>query len=118
MGLRWLNCHAVTSDEILEGLNDDEKKQVDNDLGKGRRLCVEFAIENSNVVKRRREQLKQARTKRTRPDNEDTGDVGESENKKPKKEEATTPTNPDDKKMGDDIKRIIGFKRKRKHAKK
>ncbi|CAD6646299.1 XXYS1_4_G0021370.mRNA.1.CDS.1 [Saccharomyces cerevisiae] len=118
MGLRWLNCHAVTSDEILEGLNDEEKKQVDNDLGKGRHLCVEFAIENSNVVKRRREQLKQARTKRTRPDNEDTEDVGESENKKPKKEEATTPTNPDDKKMDDDIKRIIGFKRKRKHAKK
>ncbi|CAI4053469.1 hypothetical protein SKDZ_16G2250 [Saccharomyces kudriavzevii ZP591] len=118
MGLRWLNCHAVTVDEILEGLNDEEKEQVVNDLGKGRRLCVEFAIENSNVVKRRREQLKQARTKRERPDNEDGEDVRESGNKKLKKEEETTPANSDDKKMGEDIKRIIGFKRKRKHGKK
>lgn len=117
MGLRWLNCHAVTTEEILEGLSDEEKKEVDPDLGKGRCLCVEFAIENSNVVKRRREQLKQARTKRTRPDDEAAEDASES-NKKAKKEEETTPANPDDKKMDDDIKRIIGFKRKRKHGKK
>ncbi|CAI4053191.1 hypothetical protein N7582_005662 [Saccharomyces uvarum] len=117
MGLRWLNCHAVTTDEILEGLNDEEKKEVDADLGKGRCLCVEFAIENANVVKRRREQLKQARTKRTRPDDEADEDASES-NKKAKMEEETTPANSDDKKMDDDIKRIIGFKRKRKHGKK
>ncbi|EJS41385.1 nop4p [Saccharomyces arboricola H-6] len=118
MGLRWLNCHAVTMDEILEGLGDDEKKEEDNDLGKGRRLCVEFAIENSNVVKRRREQLKQARTKRARPEDEQDGDVRESENKKPKNEEVTASASSDDKNMGDDIKRIIGYKRKRKHGKK
>ncbi|KAK0748828.1 hypothetical protein B0T21DRAFT_357350 [Apiosordaria backusii] len=38
MGLRWLNGHAIK-----------------NDAGKNQRLIVEFAIENANVVQRRRQ---------------------------------------------------------------
>lgn len=45
MGLRWLNCHAM---EVPATAEDDEKE-------KKKRLVVEFAIENAQVVKRRGE---------------------------------------------------------------
>ncbi|KAL2128576.1 hypothetical protein VTI74DRAFT_9001 [Chaetomium olivicolor] len=44
MGLRWLNGHALK-----------------NEAGKTQRLIVEFAIENANVVQRRRQQEEKAR---------------------------------------------------------
>src|ERR1700759_4506603 len=44
MGLRWLNGHAVTSA-----------------AGKKQRLIVEFAIENAQVVMRRKEKEEKAR---------------------------------------------------------
>ncbi|KAK3897798.1 hypothetical protein C8A05DRAFT_38623 [Staphylotrichum tortipilum] len=47
MGLRYLNGHAVK-----------------NDAGKTQRLLVEFAIENANVVQRRRQQEERARLPR------------------------------------------------------
>lgn len=57
MGLRWLNAHEVTAAEITEGLTDEEKKTVELEgLGK-RRLIVEFAVENAQVVKRRRDKV-------------------------------------------------------------
>ena len=46
MGLRWLNGHAVTSA-----------------AGKKQRLIVEFAIENAQVVARRKEKEEKARTR-------------------------------------------------------
>ncbi|EDK43655.1 conserved hypothetical protein [Lodderomyces elongisporus NRRL YB-4239] len=54
-GLRWLNAHEVTTQEILEGMNDDEKKLAKLDGLSKRKLIVEFAVENAQVVKRRRE---------------------------------------------------------------
>ena len=46
MGLRWLNGHALTSDS-----------------GKKQRVIVEFAIENAQVVARRKENEEKARVR-------------------------------------------------------
>ena len=51
MGLRWLNGHAVESSSDSTGLNRERKK----------RLIVEFAIENAQVVMRRKEKEAKAR---------------------------------------------------------
>lgn len=61
MALRYLNCHEVTREEILEGLTEDEQKYIKFDDKNKRRLVVEFAIENAEVVKRRRDKIKTAR---------------------------------------------------------
>lgn len=122
MGLRWLNAHEVTRQEILEGLTDEEKKNLDADAFKKRRLCVEFAIENANVVKRRRENIRQSREpyKRGRE-----GDFDNEQAKKQKIDEAPRrdATNPEEKKgdkdgMSNDIKRLIGFKRRKRQSRK
>ncbi|RAH41495.1 mRNA-binding ribosome biosynthesis protein NOP4 [Aspergillus brunneoviolaceus CBS 621.78] len=52
MGLRWLNGHAVEPPNSATPDTQDKKK----------RLVVEFAIENANVVKRRNEQQSKARS--------------------------------------------------------
>ena len=54
-GLRWLNAHEVTIDEITEGMTEEEIKVAKLDGLNKRRLIVEFAVENAQVVKRRRE---------------------------------------------------------------
>ena len=51
MGLRWLNGHTVESSRDSMGLNRERKK----------RLIVEFAIENAQVVMRRKEKEAKAR---------------------------------------------------------
>ncbi|RYP93062.1 hypothetical protein DL770_000808 [Monosporascus sp. CRB-9-2] len=55
MGLRWLNGHALKSASS----------------GKPQRLIVEFAIENAQVVNRRREQQEKARTRKQEQDEEE-----------------------------------------------
>ncbi|KAJ9155771.1 RNA-binding domain-containing protein [Coniochaeta hoffmannii] len=50
MGLRWLNGHAVKDDD-----------------GKTRRLIVEFAIENANVVQRRKQMEERSRQRAAAP---------------------------------------------------
>lgn len=52
MGLRWLNGHVVQA-----------KSTNDGEAEKKKRLIVEFAIENAQVVKRRREFQDKARSK-------------------------------------------------------
>lgn len=52
MGLRWLNGHVV------------QAKSNDGETEKKKRLIVEFAIENAQVVKRRKEFEERARTKK------------------------------------------------------
>lgn len=72
MGLRWLNAHEVSEEEIVDGLTDEEKKLASLEGISKRRLIVEFAIENAKVVKRRRDQKMISRHgKRSRDDNED-----------------------------------------------
>lgn len=53
--MRWLNAHEVTIDEITEGMTEEEIKVAKLDGLNKRRLIVEFAVENAQVVKRRRE---------------------------------------------------------------
>ncbi|CCF59555.1 hypothetical protein KAFR_0H01450 [Kazachstania africana CBS 2517] len=119
MGLRWLNVHAVTAEEVLEGLTDEEQKSIDPSSVKGRRLCVEFALDNANVVKRRRENIKQAREgfKRSRDDNDIEGDAA-SDAKKAKTQNGNDNDSDgkDGKNLSSDIKRLIGLKRKRKQG--
>lgn len=61
MGLRWLNGHAV---DTRQG-SDDEPKE------KKKRLVVEFAIENAQVVGRRQEQESKSRTHAKEGDDEE-----------------------------------------------
>ncbi|VVT56736.1 uncharacterized protein SAPINGB_P005240 [Magnusiomyces paraingens] len=63
MGLRWLNAHEVTREEILSGLTEDEVEQKvqSSDDTKRRRLVVEFAIEHAQITKRRKENMIKAR---------------------------------------------------------
>ncbi|SMN21863.1 similar to Saccharomyces cerevisiae YPL043W NOP4 Nucleolar protein, essential for processing and maturation of 27S pre-rRNA and large ribosomal subunit biogenesis [Maudiozyma saulgeensis] len=115
MGLRWMNVHLVSQEEVIDGLDEEEKKMIDMESTKSRRLCVEFAIENANVVKRRRDNVHNAResSKRKR---EEKVEQDESA-KKAKIEESQKPEDTKDG-MGADIKRLIGFKRRQKHHRK
>ncbi|KAB8267937.1 hypothetical protein BDV30DRAFT_26531 [Aspergillus minisclerotigenes] len=76
MGLRWLNCHAVEAPATGSEDAKDKKK----------RLIVEFALENANVVKRRQEQQEKMRNfKKGGQKNEDSSKNGDSQNKTPPK---------------------------------
>lgn len=54
MALRWLNAHLVSQEELEQG-----NSEIEPD--KKRRLVVEFAIENAQVLKRHREQQVRAK---------------------------------------------------------
>lgn len=128
MGLRWLNAHEVTPEEILEGLNDEEKKLAELTGLNKRRLIVEFAVENAQVVKRRKDKVFQARTNGKRKFEGEEGERDEKNkkfkgkkgkqgnmNKGPKpQEKPEKPSSSTD----DNIKRIIGKKRKQRKNKK
>lgn len=109
MGLRWLNTHQVTRDEILEGYDKSEHDKLNLAGSLNRRLVVEFAIEHAKVVKRRRENLYRSRDDKPKPDHSDA----KSPKGRPGKPAAQNkPQNkqPDDKEAA--IKRLIGKKRK------
>ncbi|QLQ81892.1 hypothetical protein HG537_0G01460 [Torulaspora globosa] len=117
MGLRWLNVHQVTMEEIQNGTTEEGKTAVDAESFKSRRLCVEFAIENANVVKRRREHAKQAKESAKRRYEE----AEDKENTKKAKVDSTANKASDKAAksgLSDDTKRLIGLKRKRKSLKK
>lgn len=82
MGLRWLNAHEVSIPEILEGATEEEKKSLDLGDSKKRRLVVEFAIENAQVVKRRRENVMKSRVagQKRKHDDEEGDDNDEEDN--------------------------------------
>ncbi|KAB8228486.1 mRNA-binding ribosome biosynthesis protein NOP4 [Aspergillus alliaceus] len=71
MGLRWLNCHAV---EAPATGSDDAKD-------KKKRLIVEFALENANVIKRRKEQQEKMNSRKDGQHKQDSAKNGESQNK-------------------------------------
>lgn len=114
MALRWLNAHEVTREEITEGLTEEEKKASVGDGPTRRRLIVEFAIENAQVVRRRKEKVIIARNKRSR-DDESGGDRkrgrkdGES-----KTQPAAEQTKSGLSKTDETTRRMIGKKRKMK----
>jgi nucleolar protein 4 len=64
MGLRWLNGHAVdyrTMVKIAKGKN--KKDEVEANQDRKKRLIVEFAIENAQIVVRRNEREQKAKGK-------------------------------------------------------
>ena len=140
MGLRWLNAHQVTDEEILDGLTDEGKNLIDLESKNKRRLIVEFAIENAKVVKRRREQKMIARQcKRSRDEDEEEVNDKEDDRKskkqkkdkfkakkgnmnkglKPAKGDAKSPTTKNEvqNRHSDSIKHVIARKKKSRKAK-
>ncbi|KAK4232119.1 hypothetical protein QBC38DRAFT_464432 [Podospora fimiseda] len=77
MGLRWLNGHALK-----------------NELGKTQRLVVEFAIENANVVQRRRQHEEKIKTLGPREPGAKARDL-EEKNKKKKGKKGKRANEPD-----------------------
>lgn len=77
MALRWLNCHAI---KVPANSEDGEKD-------KQKRLIVEFAIENAQVVKRRTELQARKRTesKNDPKQKQQDGDAQEDDENKGKK---------------------------------
>ncbi|SCU85113.1 LADA_0D05776g1_1 [Lachancea dasiensis] len=124
MGLRWLNAHEVTRTEVLEGLDEEEKKAVDVEGLNRRRLCVEFAIENANVVKRRREATKSGKEASKRKLETKTAEaVDDGGVRKKSRKNDTQSSSKEGGASGksgvdDKIKRLIGIKRKRKQGRK
>jgi len=140
MALRWLNAHEVTAAEILEGLDEEEKKLAVTEGLNKRKLIVEFAIENAQVVKRRREMVMVARHgKRKREgdedENEEENDKKKQKKKKgpsrkgnmnkgpkgkvegEKKEKAPAKSEKPKSGLSDNVKNIIGRKRKMRKGK-
>ncbi|KAL6710055.1 RNA recognition motif-containing protein [Coniothyrium glycines] len=78
MGLRWLNGHAV--DYKVKGETPKSKKKAQEALeDKRKRLIVEFAIENANVVSRRSDREDKSREPpKPKGDDETGADGGES----------------------------------------
>ncbi|CAN6657151.1 nucleolar protein 4 [Trichomonascus vanleenenianus] len=111
MGLRWLNAHLVTRDEIVAGLEEEETKNIEKDAT-GRRLIVEFAIENAQVVKRRRDQEHKTRQsfKRKREVEEQQKKEEEEKKRADKKQKVNSEK--------EKVRKIIAHKRKAKRAKK
>lgn len=113
MGLRWLNAHEITKDEIFVGLDDEGKKLAEVNGFTKRRLVVEFAVENAQVVKRRKEKVNYSRVKKTQLDNKkqemekQKRDEEQKRLEKKRKSEASA-----------DVKQIIGKKRKQRKTKK
>lgn len=100
MALRWLNAHKVTKEEIAQGNEGNVEAE------KPRRLVVEFAIENAQVVKRQRERQYRAKEKGLKRK------MHEIEAEKKREEEEAEPEEP--KKRGN---AAIGRKRKSKRVK-
>lgn len=105
MGLRWLNAHEVSREELLSGLTEEEislKVQNPEDT-KRRRLVVEFAIEHAEITKRRKESIIKARVAASkRKADEEAGPEQEDNSKSVKKETS----------VEDNTKFIIAKKRK------
>lgn len=120
MGLRWLNAHAVTRDEVVEGLTEEEQKNIDYDSAKGRHLCVEFALENANVVKRRRNNEKISKESGFKRKRDETTSKDDHRSKKPKSDDRRSKKPKTDSKeetksksgLSDAAKKAIGLKRK------
>lgn len=111
MGLRWLNAHYVTKEELISGLTKEEAETIEHEGAKGRTLVVEFAIENAQVVKRRRENQFRAKTFNNKRKFEEVEDQkeepNEAQNSKKSKEAEFDP-----------VKKIIANKRKAKKVNK
>lgn len=109
MALRWLNAHKVTREEISAG--DVPAEEIDQDKT-GRRLVVEFAIENAQVVKRQKERQFRAKEKSLK---RKADEEAEEQAEQAKRDEAEAEEEDAQKKRGNFA---IGRKRKNKKQRK
>ncbi|KAJ5403792.1 hypothetical protein N7509_003663 [Penicillium cosmopolitanum] len=116
MGLRWLNCHPI---EIPANSDSEEKE-------KRKRLVVEFAIENAQVIKRRQElQDKKKQQAKEKAEKDAKGEQEEEKGQKGQKRKRSE-KGKDSKEDGEDVEedkvakrnRIIGKKRAQRKARK
>ena len=77
MGLRWLNGHAV--DYAVQDQPASKKSSKINIQERKKRLIVEFALENAQVVKRRKDMETKQRQMRTTKLTMQTGEVSANE---------------------------------------
>ncbi|KAJ5095217.1 ribosome biogenesis (Nop4) [Penicillium argentinense] len=115
MGLRWLNCHPI---EIPANADSDEKD-------KRKRLIVEFAIENAQVIKRRQElqekKKQQAKERAEKAGKEEEEDKSQQGQKRKRSESRGKGKDGKPEEEGEDEKvakrnRIIGKKRAQRKA--
>lgn len=129
MGLRWLNAHEVTPEEAVEGLTDEEKKAVRSKDSTKRRLIVEFAVENAQVVKRRKEKVMHARenNKRRAEEPEEEGRAAKKQKRTKSQKKGNMNKGPKDKGTSEPARasthteaeqRIISQKRRKRKGKK
>ncbi|KAK4905030.1 RNA recognition motif-containing protein, partial [Elasticomyces elasticus] len=83
MALRWLNGRSVKREDV-EGAASSKGENADDDGEKGKRLIVEFAIENAQVVQRRGEREKRDKVWRDR--RAEAAENGEVLEAKPRRE--------------------------------
>ncbi|ANB15371.1 Nop4p [Sugiyamaella lignohabitans] len=119
MGLRWMNAHLVSKDEILEGFIKGEdggiEEKVDFSESTRRRLVVEFAIENAQVVRRRRETQERVRVAQEKRAKSSSGDQSESTVAEPEKKLGKrTRDEADPASENKNVQHLIGKKRKMK----
>jgi nucleolar protein 4 len=90
MGLRWLNGHAVDYKIKSDPASKSKKKAQEALEDKRKRLIVEFAIENANVVNRRSDREEKAReppkSKADGEADEDDAEPGATKGKKRKRD--------------------------------
>ncbi|EFQ86926.1 hypothetical protein CFE70_008137 [Pyrenophora teres f. teres 0-1] len=90
MGLRWLNGHAVDYKIKNDPSIKNNKKKAQEALeDKRKRLIVEFAIENANVVNRRSDREEKAREPpklKGEADNDDNAEPGATKGRKRKRD--------------------------------
>jgi nucleolar protein 4 len=115
MGLRWLNGHSVDYQATEKKGKKASKEDV---LERKKRLIVEFAIENANVVARRSEREVKAkdRAKVAGKGKGDDGGAGDSTGKSGKRKRGDAPKSAEEEELAKRQK-IIGRKRMRKARK-
>lgn len=115
MGLRWLNAHKVTKEEIALGLSEEQAEKIEPD-STVRRLVVEFALEHAQVVKRRKDgQAKMAQLRIRRKEESEAQEKAEKEEQAKAAKQAEFESK---KRKADPVRQIIGKKRKERRTSK
>jgi nucleolar protein 4 len=93
MGLRWLNGHAVDYKIKSGDAPKSKKKAQELQEDKRKRLIVEFAIENANVVNRRSDREEKSRDHKPKEEADADAETGATDGKKRKRDEGKDKVN-------------------------
>lgn len=117
--LRWLNGYQVSVDDVLVGLTEEEKKTFNFEKFRKKSLVVEFAIENSMILRQRKQRLLK---QKLQSNNSENTEINKSDSNLLKKRNFDCVTKIDkknDKNLDNDsnfdnVKKIISYKRRKK----